>query len=140
QPEHGPGCSVAKFSRTDSFTVPVNHTRQVAASAAARSFSNWKRSAFVSPKSINASSNARRNAASATRSCSGAITETGFDFERAEPNLIVEDRIAATECGPVIEHAMEAELGLRQFLQPPTAADVLICEPPVYDVGEVGKV
>ena len=35
---------------------------------------------------------------------------------------------------------MEAELGLRQFLQPPTAADVLICEPPVYDVGEVGKV
>src|SRR5262245_51449209 len=70
----------------------------------------------------------------------GAITETGFDFERAEPHLIVKDRIAATECRPVIEHAMEAKLGLRQFLQPPPGSDVLICEPPVYDVGEVGKV
>jgi len=63
-----------------------------------------------------------------------------MEFELADPHLIVEDRIAAAECGPVIEYAVQAELGVRPFLQPPAAPDVLVCEPPVYDVGEVGKV
>jgi hypothetical protein len=39
QPGHGPGCSVAKPRRTHSFTVLVNHTRQVPASAAAAGIS-----------------------------------------------------------------------------------------------------
>ena len=67
--------------------------------------------------------------------CGGRFLSSQLDFKPADPRLIVKNRIAPAVRGVV---SFQGELSLRQFLQPPAAFE--FCKPPVYDVGEIGKV
>ena len=65
----------------------------------------------------------------------GTILKAVRDFEDAQTLLIVEDRVAPAVYRPRIEIAVEAKVGLGQFLQTPRAAVVVrACKIPVNDV------